>query len=421
LGGQRGFEFTTPNSKYPILDLTVKNNILLHTGAGNAFLVLGDTTTVLANFIFENNIITDGNYGMFGGSVGSGTVALTRYADGYSYAGNVQITRLIDINYSYDLSHFSTNYPVNNFINDGTGTVGFIDLANANYRLAGSSPYKNAGTDGKDPGPNWDTLLASTANTTTGGGAYIPPQPQTCTSFTYSDWGACQSNSTHTRTTTSSSPQGCTGGTPILSESCTYTPQDTPTTTCTSFTYSDWGTCQSNNARTRTVATQSPTNCTGGSPILSQSCTYVANTTDTNTNTNTNTNTPTTQDNSVQIAQLLAKIAELRAQISALLAQRTTSIPSTFKFTTTLRLGQNSNDVKYLQILLNSDPDTKIATTGYGSPGYETIHFGPSTKQALIKFQTKYASDISQGKALTTGAGLAGPATRAKLNAVLGR
>jgi len=44
----------------------------------------------------------------------------------------------------------------------------------------------------------------------------------TCTFFTYSAWGACQSDNTQTRTVTSSSPSGCTGGTPILTQSCTF-------------------------------------------------------------------------------------------------------------------------------------------------------------------------------------------------------
>jgi cytochrome c len=46
----------------------------------------------------------------------------------------------------------------------------------------------------------------------------------TCTSFTYSAWSACASNSTQTRTVASSSPAGCTGGAPVLSEACVYTP-----------------------------------------------------------------------------------------------------------------------------------------------------------------------------------------------------
>jgi len=43
-----------------------------------------------------------------------------------------------------------------------------------------------------------------------------------CTSFTYSDWGECQSNSTQTRTVTSSTPDGCVGGNPVTTQSCTY-------------------------------------------------------------------------------------------------------------------------------------------------------------------------------------------------------
>ncbi|MBI5638885.1 MAG: SUMF1/EgtB/PvdO family nonheme iron enzyme [Nitrospirae bacterium] len=47
--------------------------------------------------------------------------------------------------------------------------------------------------------------------------------PPICTSYTYSDWGACQSDNTQTRTMLSSSPAGCTG-TPVLSQACTYVP-----------------------------------------------------------------------------------------------------------------------------------------------------------------------------------------------------
>ncbi len=104
---------------------------------------------------------------------------------------------------------------------------------------------------------------------------FLAAQPVTataCASFTYSAWGACQSDSTQTRTVATSSPSGCTGGTPVLSQSCTYVP---PTTTCTSFTYSAWGACQSNSTQSRTVASSSPAGCGGGAPVLSQSCTYV--------------------------------------------------------------------------------------------------------------------------------------------------
>jgi hypothetical protein len=100
----------------------------------------------------------------------------------------------------------------------------------------------------------------------------VPPVT-TCSSFTYSAWGACQPDNTQTRTVTASSPSGCTGGSPVTTQSCTYVP---PVTTCSSFTYSAWGACQSNNTQTRTVTASSPSGCTGGSPVTTQACTYTA-------------------------------------------------------------------------------------------------------------------------------------------------
>jgi hypothetical protein len=102
---------------------------------------------------------------------------------------------------------------------------------------------------------------------------YVPP-PTTCTSFTYDAWApaTCPASGQQTRNVVSSSPAGCTGGSPVLTQSCTYVP---PPTTCTSFTYNAWtpATCPASGQQTRTVATSSPAGCTGGSPVLTQSCT----------------------------------------------------------------------------------------------------------------------------------------------------
>jgi plastocyanin len=45
--------------------------------------------------------------------------------------------------------------------------------------------------------------------------------------------------------------------------------------TCTGFTYSSWTSCQANDRQTRTVVSTIPAVCTGGSPVLEQSCTYI--------------------------------------------------------------------------------------------------------------------------------------------------
>ncbi len=146
------------------------------------------------------------------------------------------------------------------------------------------------------------------------------PTVTTCTSFNYSNWSACSSSGVQTRTPTSYYPIGCTGGAPVLYQSCSYnsyctegnwtstlspstcpsygqqtrtwtkigscqngtfhsaaetiicTPASTPVATCTNFSYSDWGACSTSGTQTRSVTASSPSGCTGGSPVYSQSC-----------------------------------------------------------------------------------------------------------------------------------------------------
>jgi hypothetical protein len=54
----------------------------------------------------------------------------------------------------------------------------------------------------------------------------IAPAP-TCTSFTYSAWSpaVCPQSEIQTRTITSSSPSGCQGGNPVLTQTCGYNPE----------------------------------------------------------------------------------------------------------------------------------------------------------------------------------------------------
>ena len=79
-----------------------------------------------------------------------------------------------------------------------------------------------------------------------------------------------------------------------------------------------------------------------------------------------------------------------------------------------LKKGVTNAEVKILQKILNSDPDTIIATTGSGSPGNETTFFGAATLKAIKKFQEKH--DLSSPG--DEGYGNVGPKTRAKLNEI---
>lgn len=130
------------------------------------------------------------------------------------------------------------------------------------------------------------------------------------------------------------------------------------------------------------------------------------------------------------VSELLALIAgassleDLQADIAA--AQATEGevvtiegVPADFTFETNLKQTSTGDDVKYLQIVLNSDSDTQLAESGVGSAGNETSYFGPLTKAAVIAFQELYTEDCLASWGLTEGTGFVGSTTRAKLNSLL--
>ena len=111
------------------------------------------------------------------------------------------------------------------------------------------------------------------------------------------------------------------------------------------------------------------------------------------------------------VDDLLRQIQELQNQIRSLEGSEstsTTTISSSvcpFQWSRNLTQGSTGEDVLKLQQFLNSDPDTRIASSGVGSPGSESTFYGSLTSAAVSKYQEKYASSILTPLGLTQGTG----------------
>jgi len=117
-------------------------------------------------------------------------------------------------------------------------------------------------------------------------------------------------------------------------------------------------------------------------------------------------------------AQLLEKIAELQEKVRLLQAQlavlRGETAPLCKSLDNNLYFGmRNNTEVNCLQVFLKnqgSDIYPEALVTG---------NFLSLTRQAVVRFQEKYASEILNPLGLQTGTGYVGPATREKINEIL--
>jgi hypothetical protein len=124
-----------------------------------------------------------------------------------------------------------------------------------------------------------------------------------------------------------------------------------------------------------------------------------------------------------QIKKTLAQfegIKEVRApERKRIVKINVEGIPEDFLFSRELKEGAKGIDVKYLQMILNADPDTMVAQQGPGSPGEEVESFSESTTRAVKSFQRKYADEVLKPAGLILSNGIVNEHTRDKLNAIL--
>ena len=125
--------------------------------------------------------------------------------------------------------------------------------------------------------------------------------------------------------------------------------------------------------------------------------------------------TQSNADLNAQIQQLLKTISDLQARIGQPSTANNSSFAN-YTWTRSLKVGMTGEDVRMLQRLLNSNSETRVAVSGVGSIGNETTYFGPATQAAVMKFQTKYRSEVLTPGGLTAPTGFFGPASIAKAN-----
>ncbi|HYE22580.1 MAG TPA: hypothetical protein VD998_03255 [Verrucomicrobiae bacterium] len=145
-------------------NLTFDHNTVRQDGSS---LMLDGTTRGVRNFVFTNNLVHHNEYGVFGSGMGTGLSSMNEYlAPGYNFSHNV----LIGGN--------PNRYPSGNFFPATSSDVGMVDENSGNYALRNSSPYKNAGTDHKDIGADFNLLNQAVQGVIAGRPSQVtPPAP----------------------------------------------------------------------------------------------------------------------------------------------------------------------------------------------------------------------------------------------------
>ncbi|MEX2515249.1 MAG: hypothetical protein WD335_03935 [Candidatus Paceibacterota bacterium] len=122
-------------------------------------------------------------------------------------------------------------------------------------------------------------------------------------------------------------------------------------------------------------------------------------------------------DLQAQIQSLLETIASLQAQIDGDSSAGVSNCPSSI-FSLSAGQGAQGQAVQDLQIFLNMDADTRVAATGPGSPGNETMFYGALTAQAVSNFQSKYSANVLAPLGLSGATGYWGSSSASQAQAL---
>ena len=108
------------------------------------------------------------------------------------------------------------------------------------------------------------------------------------------------------------------------------------------------------------------------------------------------------------------QLASLRGELQVLLSAEQEAARSCQSINQNLWYGMKNDSVYCLQEFLKSQGEEIYPE------GLVTGLFGNLTQQAVIRFQEKYFDEILAPLGLSSGTGVAGPSTRAKINSLLG-
>lgn len=154
LGGTGRLFMTTDQPR----DVVIRHNTGFGTGSGMIFANGGQTQ----GFVYNDNIVNGGEWDWSFSSAdghGVGVEALDYHAPGWKASGNIFI------------HGGRQTRPPNNFFVETMGEVGFMNAGGplmrsftpGDYRLTPSSPFRNKGSDGTDPGVDHARLVAALA------------------------------------------------------------------------------------------------------------------------------------------------------------------------------------------------------------------------------------------------------------------